>query len=484
MYNTRIIALFSTLSDEEKRRFRKWMKSDFVNKNEDITTFFEYIDSRANLSPRTITKQKAYDYIYPGTPYRDLRIRHLMWMATEIIEDFVVYNKSMHDDIYKQHVLAQHYAAHEFYKYSELVFEDILLKRQKAENIDIETHLQKYQSHLLYFRLKSRDNRSSTFNLQQVIDHFTLFVIIETLKNACVQKSIQKISTLTVTDYLQDSVMELLKNPVFAEDTFVRIYHNLYKILTNEDEDAFNIFVVNLNENNHLFEKQDLKELYLLAINFCVKKSNQNIRHYTQMAFELYIHAINKGYLIEHKELSRFSLTNIVTLGIKLNELSKTEKFVQQYAKNIAIEYRKYTVDFNMAKILYAKGQLSKALKLLLTNEFKDILWSLNAKFLTLKILFETKNMKVFAVHLRAFKSFVNRKANIGYHQAYFINATNALTQLSEIYYHPDRFKEFQFAPDTSDVEWFTKLLMRITTEKPAEKPASKIKNKAKPKKN
>ena len=50
--------------------------------------------------------------------------------------------------------------------------------------------------------------------------------------------------------------------------------------------------------------------------------------------------------------------------------------------QNIAIEYRKYTVDFNMAKILYTKDNYQKSIKIMtLTNEFKDIFVDLNAKF-------------------------------------------------------------------------------------------------------
>ena len=40
MYDSKLIRLFSMFSDEERRKLRKWIKADFVNRNEDIVSFF------------------------------------------------------------------------------------------------------------------------------------------------------------------------------------------------------------------------------------------------------------------------------------------------------------------------------------------------------------------------------------------------------------------------------------------------------------
>jgi hypothetical protein len=125
---------------------------------------------------------------------------------------------------------------------------------------------------------------------------------------------------------------------------------------------------------------------------------------YTKKAFELYLYAIKKSYFIENNEISRFTFTNIITLGIKLKEFKKSEKFMNTYAKYIDINYRQNTIDFNSAKLLYNKGQRDKALRILLTNELKDIIWNLNAKHLVMKILFEKRDLEVLSFQLIAFK--------------------------------------------------------------------------------
>ena len=104
MYDSKLIRLFSMFSDEERRKLRKWIKSEFVNKNEDVVSFFEFIDTRSSLTERTVSKEKAHDYLYPNTPYHDLRIRHLLWMTTEIIENFIVYNSVVQQPSLSKHI--------------------------------------------------------------------------------------------------------------------------------------------------------------------------------------------------------------------------------------------------------------------------------------------------------------------------------------------------------------------------------------------
>lgn len=462
MQDSKLINLISMLSDEERRKLRKWIKSDFVNKNEDIIAFFEFIDTRSSLTMRTVSKEKAHDYLYPNTPYHDLRIRHLLWMTTEIVENFIIYNSVAQQPSLKMQLLAQYYTKNELYKFAHNSVEEGIAMMEKIKLRNASYHLQQYQIQALYFQINSKNNRSKEFNLQDVIDHVTLFSIIETLKYACIIQSLQKISELKIENHLLEATLTLVENPVFLEDIAVRIYYNIYLVIRDENEAAFNAFIKDIKENENYFTTHDLKDLYLLAINFCVKKSNQNLQEYTQQAFELYIYAIDKGYLLEHREISRFSFTNVVTLGIKLKEFSKTENFIKQYADFIAAEYRQNTVDFNSAKVFFSKEQPQKALKILLTNEFKDMLWNLNAKYMVIKILFEMKDLVLFANHLKAFKNYVKRKTNIGYHQTYFINVVNALTTLMDAYKKPENFKGFEFDASTPDIDWFRKALKNI----------------------
>mgnify|MGYP000606152428 FL=1 len=171
--------------------------------------------------------------------YNDLRIRHLLWMTTEIVEDFVAYSNLHKQPILYKQLLAQNFIEHEYYKLAEQITEENIANLEHAKQKNVSYHVQHFQAQALYFRLKSRNDRSSVFNLQQVMDQLAIFSIIETLKYACISQSMQKISANTIDNHLLENTFKLLENPVFLNNPAVRIYYNTYKVLTNEDEAAY-----------------------------------------------------------------------------------------------------------------------------------------------------------------------------------------------------------------------------------------------------
>ena len=254
----------------------------------------------------------------------------------------------------------------------------------------------------------------------------------------------------------------MVKNDRFSDCIPITIYYHIYLVTFYEDEAAFDIFLKEAQKNNAIFSMQDLRDMYLLAINFCVKKSNQNIEKYTRLTFEIYIYAIENKFLLENNEISRFSFTNVVSLGIKLKQLEKTDAFIKKYAALLANEYKQNTIDFNTAKLHFSKKEYEKALKILLTNEFKDTIWNLNAKFILLKIYFETKEINAFKVQLKAFKLFISRKSSVGYHQEYFSNVVNSFKILYRIYKDPKSHANFVSDAKTPDSTWFNTALSEI----------------------
>ena len=45
MFDSKLITLFKSLKKDERIQIRKWIRSEFVNKNEDIVNLFDFIDS-------------------------------------------------------------------------------------------------------------------------------------------------------------------------------------------------------------------------------------------------------------------------------------------------------------------------------------------------------------------------------------------------------------------------------------------------------
>ena len=466
MFESKLISIFCSLNDDEKRKFRKYINSEFVNKNEDISFFFKFIDTRKKLNSKSITKEKAHLYLYPNTKYNDLRIRHLIWMTTEIIEAFILHNAVEQELNLKEKILSKYYIKKGLFVYANKIIEDAFEERKNVTVKNADFYRNSYELGSAYYDINSRNNRTEDFRINESVRSLTAYTIIEVLKSACAINTIQKVMEIDTQQYLLQPILDMLPGSVFLELPIVRIYYNTYLVAANEDENAFELFVNDIKQNENLFSIQDLNGLYRTAINFCIKKSNQNLKYYTQRTFELYLYTIENGILIENNEINRFIFTNTITLGIKLEDFNKAESFMKKYSNYVNTEFRKNTIDYSNAKILYAKQQLDKALEILLTNEFKDTIWNLNAKLIISKIYFETRDMKAFHLQLKAFKIYIKRKSNIGYHKTYFTNVTDALTKLFEIYKKPEKYKDFEFDSTIPDIDWFNKMLETLKTKK------------------
>ncbi len=455
MFDSRLIQVFLSLNKEEKRKIRKWINNRFVNENDDISRFFEFIDSRKKITEKSVTKQKAHDYIYPNTPFNDLRIRHLLWLTTEIMEDFIVFTTSSKKLGLKERLLTDFYIQKGLYPFANST---IIETQQKIEKENIRNALfyrVQYDLGISYYDINSRNTRTKDFNYNNTIYSFTAYTIIEVLKSACIVNTIQRIMEFNDQQFLLGDVLALLPNSDFLQIPIIRIYYNTYLFVSTESETAFESFLLDIKQHESLFSFYDLNNLYRMAINFCIKKSNQNLVIYTEKTFELYLYVIRKGILTEDHELNRFAFTNTVSVGIKLKEFAKVNAFIKEFSNQISKPYRKNTIDFNTAKIFYATQQPDKALNILLTNEFKDTLWNLNAKFLMLKILFERKEVELFASQLKAFKTYVSRQRSIGYHKSYFTNVGNAFSKLIDVEKNPKKYTHPVFDQQTPEFDWF-----------------------------
>lgn len=458
MYNSKLISIYNSFSIDNRRKLRKWINSDFVNKNEEVISFFEFIDSRKVITEKSVTKLKAYQYIYPDSPYNDLRIRHLMWMTTEIFESFIVYLQTQNNELIKNQMLAKYYAEIQLIKPANKVLENYILKSDFLSECKIEDYGNLYDAGLLFYDINSTYDRTISHGFEQTIQALSMHSIVECLKSVCIADSIEKVTEIRISHPLLPAILQMLPNSELLKIPAIYIYYNTYLLLANEDERAFEEVVKSIMKNEHLFNRIELKRIYRLSLNFCVKKHNQNRIEYTQKAFELYNHTIEKGILIEGNEISRFVFTNVVTMGIKIKELEKVEKFIEHYNHLIHPDYRTNTYDFNKSKLQYAKKEYKDALKILLTNEFKDEIWNLNAKFMTLKILLETDDLDSFKTYLTTFKKYVKRRKNIGYHKTYFTEVCQALQTLYDKKIKPDKYKDYEFPTDTPDFAWFEKI--------------------------
>ncbi|MBK8565396.1 MAG: hypothetical protein IPN76_19130 [Saprospiraceae bacterium] len=109
-------------------------------------------------------------------------------------------------------------------------------------------------------------------------------------------------------------------------------YYHCYKALTDPDSLRWFEALRTLMRTQHAsLPPNEVKDLYLVAINYCIGRSNRGERAFLQEAFELYKEGLATKAFLENNLLSRFTYNNIVLAGLILKDFNWVEHFITEY---------------------------------------------------------------------------------------------------------------------------------------------------------
>ena len=166
----------------------------------------------------------------------------------------------------------------------------------------------------------------------------------------------------------------------------------------------------------------EIRNIYLYAINYCIKRLNSGERHFIREAFELFRSALENETLFEEGILSSFTYKNITRLGMALNEDKWVEQFLEDYKKYLHPRERENTWRYNLAFFYFQQEKYKDAMQLLLRVEFKDMLNNLDARRMLLKSYFELGEYNALDSLLDSFARYIHRQKETGYHRENYLN--------------------------------------------------------------
>lgn len=178
------------------------------------------------------------------------------------------------------------------------------------------------------------------------------------------------------------------------------------------------------------FPKDETKDLYLLAINFCIRKLNEGDDSFSNEVWDFFDKGLKAGFLLENNQLSRFTFNNIVASGIKIKAFKEVEEFITNYEDKLEVSHRKSTISLNYARLEFSKKNYTQTMTFLQTADFKDLVNNLIAKTMLLKIYYELKEFDLLEAHLDSFSVFIRRRDVSAFHQINYLNIIKVTKKL------------------------------------------------------
>ncbi|MCP4439691.1 MAG: hypothetical protein GY810_12170 [Aureispira sp.] len=431
MYKSKLIQTLRVLDSQEKEYLKKWIISPAHNQHKETTKLFIYLLSKRKLTPFTCNKQHVFEQLYPKQKLNNAQLRYIMGLAVHCLEEFIGFSSQKKSPLPLNKALIQFYRKHKLDKFAEQHIQKTKKIQKKNPLQNSEYFYHQYQLEQEVFEQQGTDTRIRSTNLQAIFNNHYIAFILETLRHACTAITHQNLYNSTYDIPLLSEVLNSAKSTIYKDIPAVQLYYHSYMALANPTKEIhFQVLKSLLLRHNNTLPNNEIKSIYVIAINYCVRRLNTGVEEYVQAVFELYKYGLDYNILIEAGQLSRFAYKNIATAAIRLKEYDWVNKFIQQYTPLLKDLYQENYARYVKAKLLFSQGNYAATMELLSHVEFDDLFLNTGAKMILIKIYYEQQSFEVLESLLDSFRRFLQRKSIIAYQKQIYENTIHLTEKL------------------------------------------------------
>jgi hypothetical protein len=426
--------ILQSLNKTELIRVGKMVKSPFFTHRSDLAQLFTVLIKRQYKQLDYPPKIALFALVYPDRPYDDLLLRATMSDLGELIQEFLIYQHLRASEPRSRLALIAELRTRNLEKLYEKASQKAtrLLHQSPHKNADFHQLVADYQLESAQFL--TRTSRTTELPLQSISEALDIAWLTQKLRHSCTQLSHQAVYRTQYNYGLLNPVLTEIENGDYLHIPAIALYYYCFRFMTEQYSlDYFVRFRQTLTKNESLFSDAELKTLYLIAINYCIRKLNEGNQPFIQEGWDLYQVGLTRGYFIEHERLSSFTFNNIVAFGIKLRHFAEVDQFITTYQQYLEPSQHDSFVALNMARLNFQRGQVEQALQLLQHADFKDLVNNLIAKTLQLKIYYQLGELSLLESHLESFRIFIGRRKLSDYHQTNYSNILGLVRKMTAL---------------------------------------------------
>jgi hypothetical protein len=440
-----LFALCRKLSKTEWKALHLFVAPPAHNTREDVGRLLRYLEHYLPKNKeKYVEKTFIFQKIYPErTEYDDDYWRYTTHLTHRLLRDFLVYQHAQANVIGQQIHFVQSLRERKVERNFELAWRETLqtLETQPLRNSDY--YYDSYRLHLEQYEFSIAQRRTEPASFQELNDALNIFFMTQKLRQACAALSHRALSkTEFKIDFLEQVLTYIASTEKALQLPTVAAYYHIYHALTDlNDGTHFKALKGILLDFATVFPAQELKDLYIHAINCCIKRLNAGQRDYLREVFDLYKNGLNVSIFLENGVLSRYTYNNIAMAGVGLQEFDWVEKFLTEFKPFLEEKYRESIFQHTLAMYYFKKPDYAKAQQLLQQTEFDDVLHNLDARRMLLRIYYDTQDWDSLEAHLDNFKIYLYRQKDLGYHQENYLNLIRFTRKLLSLDYEKNALR-------------------------------------------
>ncbi|MEL7422379.1 MAG: hypothetical protein AAFN81_05280, partial [Bacteroidota bacterium] len=306
--------LLRQLTAREVKQFGSLLETPAFNRRAELALLLKWWQAHTHEMP---DRRQVFQAVYTNKSYSDRDWYLMLSRLQQLLEQFLCWEELRRHPLHSYPLLLQSLRRRKLSTFYERAYRQAKAQAQKRTRTDAEVLYLEYALENSYYDFVASHKRKTYTNLQQVSDQLDHFFIAEKLKQACLAHSRGLVNQESYDIHLLQAVeQELTKRPSLQDIPAIRIYHACYQaVVRGGDETAFQYLRTVMDELIAYFPPQEVRDIYLLAINYCIRALNRGEEPFVREAFALYERSLVLGHLIEDGHIPESTYSNIVSLG-------------------------------------------------------------------------------------------------------------------------------------------------------------------------
>jgi hypothetical protein len=432
MHNSFLLNFFKYLDKKDRLALRKLVRSPFFNHREDVIRLFDCIDKNLGKSKMVLTQEWVFHHVFPDKPFEVLALHQTASILTQLIRRFLAFSEFENTPPQYQLSLIKALRQRQAEKMYKLELKEAKLSLEKQPLRNAEFHLYQYMFLLDEYDYKRQQRREGELPLQELSNSLDDFYLTETLRQACAMKAHKAVSSqIAYEQPFSEVVLARLDMEKIDNTPSIAAYY--YALQAQNDENTAHPDAVGTERyfgklkdmllyKKDFFKEEELKNLYTLAINYCIKQQNKGQANFIKEALDLYDAGLTNEILLENGSISQYAYRNMILLAMKAGEWHRAEHLLEKYKNKLPILERDNFYKYNAAVLNFRQGNADKAMLLLQEAQLKEPLYNLDARCLLARIYFEKKETEALASLITSSRIYLSRHESIGYQKDMYEN--------------------------------------------------------------
>jgi len=292
MKESRLIEVLKALSKQEMERLGKFLTSPYHNTRMDVLRLYEHIAFalQHNLE-KALDKKYTYQKLFSGKPYKDARMRHVMYVLLQCTEDFLALEWYQQDIPTQSLNLAQQYRQRKLSKSFRQTVKTAYARQEKTPSYSTADQFRMSVLQEISYQYQIEENRQGEQSMQSCHDTLHHFFIATMLRQNCSLLMQNRLSKQQHESLLLDDVLELInKQPELLNIPAVFLYYHSYRMLSETgDNYHFQQLKSGIVRYGKGFPRAELRDIFLIGINHCIRQANQRQNNrFLRELFDLY----------------------------------------------------------------------------------------------------------------------------------------------------------------------------------------------------